>query len=273
MLINKILFKTKVGGDRVQDSQEIAKRLTKHALKIGFQVIDSIEQADPWTVMIPIGGDGTVLAAAKEAAGKQIPILGINIGNVGFLTDVLPEMTDEQLDAFLLNLSYPGNFKWDERRLLCVNLKGKQYLAMNDVVISNLYADSIIEYELLVGSSNAGKHKANSIIISTPTGSTAYAMFAGGSIIEPDLDVMEIVPVASMSMSARPMIVGGNKQVVVRVTPKEGKRVAVRTDGVLVDDDAQLSITIQRVEGVVTLMHPKDWNFYDLLRNKLGWNK
>ena len=149
-------------------------------------------------------------------------------------------------------------------------------MALNDVVISDLYADSIIEYELHVGSSNAGKHKANSVIVSTPTGSTAYAMFAGGAIIEPDLDVLEIIPVAALTMSARPMIVSGCNPIKVRITKKDGAENSIKADGIrcaIPQHTGDLEVTITRLEKQVTLLHTPEWNFFELLNKKLGWNR
>jgi NAD+ kinase len=278
MAYSTILIKTKVGGARMDDSLRIADELERHAKIHGFRVIRDIsEVVDPEaTVMIPIGGDGTVLVGAKEVIELGIPLVGINIGNLGFLTDLPPTQTRDATHAFFNSLKSPELLKRDQRTLLSVNAGGHECVAMNEVVISDLYSDSIIEYELHVGSSNAGKHKANSIIISTPTGSTAYAMFAGGAIIEPDLDVLEIIPVAAMSMTARPMIVSGTRPVTVRITAKEGRQNSIKADGVMcatLQQSEDMIVTIKRLEKKVVLLHAPEWNFYDVLSNKLGWNK
>jgi NAD+ kinase len=278
MAYSTILIKTKVGGARMDDSLQIANELERHARIHGFRVIRDIKDVvDPHsTVMIPIGGDGTVLVGAKEVIDLGIPLVGINIGNLGFLTDLPPTQTQDATHAFFNSLKSPETLKRDQRTLLSVNAGGEECVAMNEVVISDLYSDSIIEYELHVGSSNAGKHKANSIIISTPTGSTAYAMFAGGSIIEPDLDVMEIIPVAAMTMSARPMIVSGTRPVTVRITAKQGRQNSIKADGIscaVLQQESDMIVTIKRLEKKVTLLHAPEWNFYDVLSNKLGWNK
>jgi NAD+ kinase len=277
MAYSTILIKTKVGGARMDDSLRIADELERHARIHGFNVIRDVSEVTnaKETVMIPIGGDGTVLVGAKEVIELDIPIVGINIGNLGFLTDLPPTQTRDATHAFFNSLKSPETLKRDQRTLLSVHAGGEQCVAMNEVVISDLYSDSIIEYELHVGSSNAGKHKANSIIISTPTGSTAYAMFAGGAIIEPDLDVMEIIPVAAMTMSARPMIVSGTRPVTVRITAKPGRQNSVKADGVscaILQQDDDMIVTIKRLEQKVTLLHAPEWNFYDVLSNKLNWN-
>ena len=274
MAFSTIFIKTKIGGARVAESVEIAKTLAEQAKAQGFRVIYDIKDVmyPENTVMIPIGGDGTVLFSAKEVIDHQIPIIGINVGNLGFLTDVIHEGA---YYALFNCLKTPGKLIRDQRTVLNINVGGVDYMALNDVVISDLYADSIIEYELNVGSANAGKHKANSLIVSTPTGSTAYAMFAGGAIIEPDLDVLEIIPVAAMTMTARPMIVSGARPINVTVTAKPGRQNSIKADGVscaIPQHDGNLHVTITRLEKKVTLLHSLVWNFYDVLSNKLGWN-
>ena len=131
MTFSTILIKTKVGGERVEDSLRIADELERHAKIHGFQVIRDIEDADfpDKTVMIPIGGDGTVLVAAKEAIDKNIPIIGINIGNLGFLTDLSPTQSREATHEFFDSLKSGTNLKYDKRTLLTVDVGGKQCLA------------------------------------------------------------------------------------------------------------------------------------------------
>jgi NAD+ kinase len=282
MPFSTILIKTKVGGDRVEDSLRIADELERHAKIHGFRVIRDINEViyPENTVMIPIGGDGTVLVAAKEAIHLNLPIIGINIGNLGFLTDLPPTQTREATHQFFDSLKNGTNLKYDRRTLLTLNVAGEEIVAMNDIVVSDRLSDSIIEYELQVGESNAGKHKANSVIVSTPTGSTAYAMFAGGAIIEPDLDVIEIVPVAAMSMSARPMIVGGHNVITVKVTSRTGRSLSVKADGqeTMVPIPEQLigktiDVVIRRLEKKINLLHSSSWNYFDVLSQKLHWNR
>ncbi len=284
MTYSTILLKTKVGGARMEDSVTIADEMERHAKIHGFHVIRTIrEVTDPEnTIMIPIGGDGTALAGALETLkhGHSIPIIGINIGNLGFLTDLPPTQTREATHAFFDSLKDSSSLKYDRRTVLQVKALGSTCMAMNDVVVSGKYSDTMIQYELHVGSSFAGKHKANSLIVSTPTGSTAYAMAAGGAIIEPDLDVMEIIPVAAASMSARPMIVGGHNVVTVRVRGDVDFQLSVKADGQSVscvlppnyNKTLPYEVKIIRLDKKVTLVHAAGWNFFDVLSEKLHWN-
>jgi len=290
-MYNKILFIPKIGGANVGLANCLIAFAKKHlALRqnnpqfgsewLEIKIIESYEEADDRTLVVPVGGDGTVLYAAKSALELNLPILGVNLGQVGFLTDLTA--TEETLDILFDSLFiYTSSvqqeeiFKKDYRTLLSVEFNGNEYLALNDFVISDLYSDSIINYDLQIGASAAGKHKANSVIVATPTGSTAYALMVGGSIIEPDLDVMEIVPVAPLTMASRPIIVSGKSAITIDVHNKKGREVSCKADGQeiarLRGDDTRITIT--RHEKKVTLLHYADWNYFEKLSLKLGWNK
>lgn len=251
-----------------------------------LQIIDSWDQVDDTTVVVPVGGDGTVLYAAKLALEKGVPLIGINLGQVGFLTDLsinevqfhrlFSALIDQFCKLFSASLQQDGyKFKTDHRTLLSVKFNETEYLAMNDFVISDLYADSIINYDLKIGKSIAGRHRANSVIVSTPTGSTAYALMVGGSIIEPDLNVMEIIPVAPLTMASRPIICSGDSEVQIDVHNKKGREISLKGDG---QEIARfrgdgIKITLKKHEHKVTLLHFEDWNYFEKLSLKLGWNK
>ena len=277
-MFKKILLVPKVGGPNVNIANELVKDIQKY-WRGPIEFIFSVDEADDETIAIPIGGDGTVLYCAKMVIDKNIPIIGINLGYVGFLTDT-PSPYREVCDLLNRLVSYMHKsdnykgFKKDERTLLSVVVDGKEFVALNDFVISDMYSDQIIDYELSVGGQGAGRHKANSVIVSTPTGSTAYAMFVGGAIIEPDLDVLEIIPVASMSMFSRPIIVSGKNEIQIKVKAKEGRQVALKADGITCEVLTSDSIiTIKRHEKKITLLHDDDWNFFNKLTDKLNWNR
>jgi NAD+ kinase len=290
---NKILFVPKVGGANVNEAFDYiahAKKCladyqqdSKYAnSKVNrLTIIESYQEVDEQTVLVPVGGDGTVLHAAKAALEFNLPIIGFNLGRVGFLTDLTASYHSVMHLFFALvgeaqlYADNPDIFKEDHRTLLSVEFNGFEYVAMNDFVISDLYADSIINYDLKVGNSEAGTHKANSVIVATPTGSTAYALMVGGSIIEPDLDVIEVIPVAPLTMASRPIIMSGKSGVTITVHNKKGREVSCKADGQEVvrlrGDDT--TITIKRHDRKVRLLHLQDWNYFEKLSLKLGWNK
>jgi NAD+ kinase len=286
-VFKKIFVIPKVGGANVQRSHDVIKSMHRVLMEnydslCDLQIIDSIADIDENTVAVPVGGDGTVLYAAKMLAelNIDIPIIGFNLGQLGFLTDMLPTTIAiwELFDTILDYEDSPNNkgpFTEDHRTMLSfTDADGNTSIALNDFVISNQYSDSIVKYDLGIGESFAGTHKANGVIVCTPTGSTAYAMNVGGSIIEPDLDVMQIVAVAGMGMSNRPIIVKGSDVITISVKGVEGRTVSLKADGIerqlYVDTDA--TIKIVRHEKKVRLLHMAGWNYFDKLRQKMNWN-
>lgn len=284
-MFNKIFVVPKVGGAKVEESYKVIENMKLCLNEMEYQgvdlkIIESAQDIDENTVAVPIGGDGTVLYTAKllAEAGIDIPIIGFNLGQVGFLTDMQPDYGSiHKLYATILGIGKPWGSKFveDKRTLLSVtDEEGHEFLALNDFVISNLFSDSIIKYDLSIGESYAGQHKANGVIVSTPTGSTAYAMNLGGPIIEQDLDVVEIVPIAGMGLSTRPIIVGGHSTITVKVQAKQGNSVSIKADGRECGRfyDRDVNITIKRHEKKVRLLHFAGWNFFDRIREKLNWN-
>lgn len=284
-MFNKIFVVPKVGGANVAVSHEVIQHMKLVLTEtdyndVDLKIIESAQDIDENTVAVPIGGDGTVLYTAKllAEAGIDIPIIGFNLGQVGFLTDMQPTFSDiHKLYGSILGMDEPwcSKFVEDQRTLLSVtDEQGHEYMALNDFVVSNLYSDNIIKYDLSIGESYAGNHKANGVIVSTPTGSTAYAMNVGGAIIEPDLDVVEIVPIAGMGLSTRPIIVGGNNVITVEIKGLPGRIVAFKADGRECGrfDNEDVKITIKRHEKKVRLWHYEGWNFFDRIREKLNWN-
>jgi NAD+ kinase len=271
-----ILPITKVAGEKVELSEFIASHIKHSAIlqKQGIKVIDDFGKANERTVVVAIGGDGTVLYAAKHAVHFDLPTIGVNLGKVGFLSDI-------HIDAVIDNLSNIANPEmWlhEERALLeYVDSDNNRHIAMNDFVVSNRFSDSIVKYELTIGDSYAGKHQANSVIIATPTGSTAYALYVGGPIIEPSLDVIEIIPVAAMSMSSRPIIAPSHRPVKVKISTSD---ISLKADGrdcggsclkLQMFSEGEVEITIKQYEKKAKMLHPQGWNFFKKMTEKLGW--
>lgn len=273
MQFNKILPICKVGGARVEEAAKLISKIERSSVlqKAGLEIIKSWTQADDKTLVVPIGGDGTVLHAAKSAVEFGLPLLGVNLGNIGFLTDLY---SDEAID-WLQAINEPNLWIEEERTLLRV--EHTDCLALNDFVISDTQSDSIIRYNLRIGAQDAGNHKANGVIVATPTGSTAYALYVGGSIIEPSLDVIEIIPVAAMSMSSRPIIASGKSEIRIKIQLKPGRKVSLKADGQdcdisAVSSDGLAEIVITQYDKKVRMLHMKDWNFFSKMTDKLGWN-
>jgi len=223
---------------------------------------------------IVIGGDGTLLQAAHLFTAHAIPLVGINLGRLGFLTDISPETMQAEIAAIL-----QGNYHAEQRLLLeaeIVRTGGRQACmpALNDVVIQKADGGRLIEFETYVDGRFVCAHRADGIIIATPTGSTAYALSGGGSILHPSVDAVILVPICPHALGDRPIVVRGDCKIEITVNDTHGGNARVSSDGqqtrLLEADDR---VQIQRSAASVTLIHPHDHDYYAILRTKLHWGR
>ena len=228
------------------------------------------ESAD---LIISLGGDGTLCRSAREYSTAGVPVLGINLGGLGFLTEIPLDTFGEGLQAVC-----SGECLIEERIMLEANIlrDGKQfssYLALNDVVISKSSLPRTISLETFVSGDLVTTYSADGIIISSPTGSTAYSLSAGGAIVDPRLDVILISPICAHTLSVRPLIISGDETVC--VSPK------APFQDILLTVDGQECHTLRMTDKVevckspsrarlVRLRHKK--SFFETLRTKLGWS-
>jgi NAD+ kinase len=221
-------------------------------------------------VVIVFGGDGTLLYAARLVGTSGIPILGINLGSLGFLTEV---KLDKMHEAFEVLLS--GLYQLEERILLDVEVLregrvGGQYLALNDAVINKHALARIIDLEVSVNSEPVLHTRADGLIISTPTGSTAYSLAAGGPILYPKLDAIIIAPICPHTLTNRPLVIPDRESV--EVCLRRGAEVMLTVDGqVGMSLQQQDSVRIRRAQSTLRLILPSGNNFFKLLREKLRW--
>lgn len=225
-------------------------------------------------LVIVVGGDGTLLHAARLLAPRSVPMVGINAGRLGFLADIPAERLAASLDAVLA-----GDFVEEPRALLKAEvMRGGEPAwagtALNDVVVQKCDAGRMIEFETHVDGSYVCRHRADGIIVSTPTGSTAYALSAGGPILHPALDALAIVPICPHTLSDRPIVVGNNAQIEIRMRDTENPDAQVVLDG---QDHADLGpgdcVVIRRDGQPARLLHPAGHDYYKLLRQKLHWGR
>ena len=218
---------------------------------------------------IVIGGDGTLLSSAREMVDAGIPLLGINLGRLGFLVDISPEDMLGTLGAVL-----DGHYEQDSRFLLRCEIGDKEpQLALNDVVLHKWNIARMIEFETWVNGKFIDTQRSDGMIISTPTGSTAYALSGGGPLLAPSLDAIAMVPICPHTLSNRPIVVHGNSQILISVCGKTDP------DHVRVTCDGQASLRIDPGEKVrvhkhpvpLRLLHPTGHDHYQILRAKLGW--
>jgi len=216
------------------------------------------------------GGDGTLLYAARLVGSSGVPILGINLGSLGFLTEV--KLTDMH-EAFERLLA--GNYQLENRMLLNVEVVrggnvSARYLALNDAVINKGALARIIELEVSINSQPVLYTRADGLIISTPTGSTAYSLAAGGPILHPTLDAFIIAPICPHTLTNRPVVIPENDTVVVCL--RRGADVMLTVDGqVGMPLEPQDCLRVRRAESMLSLVLPFGHNFFKLLREKLRW--
>ena len=223
---------------------------------------------DTVDLIIVFGGDGTLLNSARQYLEHEIPILGVNMGNVGFLTDIKTDNFEESLKDIL-----NGSYKIEERNLVSAEYNDNHIYGLNEVVIhSGAYAQ-LMRYRLNVNNKVVYEQRSDGLIIATPTGSTAYALSAGGPIIHPSLDVWTILPMLPQSLSSRPFIISSNENVEIELFDGPSDNAKICVDG---QDDIDLpyglKITISKTHKTLKLVHPEDNDFFEACREKLGWS-
>ena len=221
---------------------------------------------------IAIGGDGTMLRAAHLLADYNVPLLGINRGRLGFLADIPANAVIRRLDEILR-----GNYIEDERfQLHCeIESKGKTLMeshAFNDVIIQKGNIAKLIELETFVNGNFLHRQRSDGMIISSPTGSTAYALAGGGPILHPALNALVLVPICPHTLSNRPVVIDGNSVVEVIIGTPQIDRAYMTCDGEIVCELVTGDkINIQKKDKKIRLIHPADHDHFKILRDKLNW--
>lgn len=221
---------------------------------------------------VVVGGDGTMLHAARSLADHEVPLVGVNLGHLGFLTDIPPSLMTDSLDQILA-----GNYTVEERLMLRATvLRGGEevvaYDALNDLVLHKWDSARMIELETYIDGHFLNVFRADGLIVSTPTGSTAYALSAGGPLVHPTLSALLIVPVCPHTMSNRPIVIGGDARIEVVVSDQRRDHAQITSDGqVSFALQAGDRVVIVRKDRPVRLLHPARHDHYDVLRAKLRW--
>lgn len=271
-----------VGETLLQISEELAKHKcnvmleAETASKIGDLKLPvaSLEKiGTECNLAIIVGGDGTLLNAARNLIDYNVPIMGINLGRLGFLVDVSPDEMAMRFDEL-----FEGKFEEEHRIILTATVEhvdGKisENDAFNDVVVHKWDVARMIETETYINGKFLNSMRADGLIVSTPTGSTAYALSGGGPILQPDLDALVLVPICPHTMSFRPIVIDGESKIEMHVKDSTDKAQLTcdgQTNLALVPGD---KITIQRKSRVVRLIHPCKHDHYEILRAKLRWGE
>ena len=263
------------------DLTDLAKHLTAKNIEVwieestaeyvdlaGFKT-ESLEKiGSNVDLVIVMGGDGTMLSVARNLIDHNVPLVGINRGRFGFLTDLRAEDMLEQLDKIL-----SGDFIEEPRVMLTAQVMRDGQLvhdnfALNDVVIKS--ALRLIELEVTIDQKFVHKQRADGLIISTPTGTTAYALSAGGQILHPNLQAISLVPICPHTLSNRPIAVHSDS--LIEITLMQFDEAHLSFDGQFqVTLEVGDKITVNRAKQTISLLHPSDYCYFDMLRNKLNW--
>ncbi|MDH5710581.1 MAG: NAD(+) kinase [Gammaproteobacteria bacterium] len=225
-------------------------------------------------IVIALGGDGTMLNAARSLADKDVPLIGINIGRLGFLADISPNQIDTVLDDIL-----SGKHIKEKRFLLEANVVRNEEVifsadALNDVVIHVRDVARMIEFETRINGQFVNHQRADGLIVSTPTGSTAYALSSGGPILQSDLDAITLVPICPHTLSSRPLVVDSSAEVNILISETKQAIAQLTCDGqTSFNVDIGDHIIIKRKQHRITLLHPQGHNNFDILRAKLRWSE
>lgn len=225
-------------------------------------------------LVIVVGGDGCLLGAARDLARHKVPLLGVNRGRLGFLTDIHPTEIEARMDEVL-----QGEYTVEHRFLLEAQIRrdGKmmgENSALNDVVFHSGNSVKMLEFELYVDGDFVYRQRSDGLIMSTPTGSTAYALSGGGPIMHPRLDAIVLVPMFPHTLSSRPIVIDGNSEIKIFVSPTNDFKPLLNCDGqggLMVEPEDWLYI--RKRSHPLKLLHPKTHSFYEACRSKLGWSE
>lgn len=219
---------------------------------------------------VVLGGDGTMLTAARALVDYKIPLVGINRGHFGFLTDLSAEQMLSGLTSIL-----NGEFELEQRMLLFAKVVRERRIVnqghvLNDIVVSRGGMASLIELEVHIDGHFVHRQRSDGLIVATPTGTTAYSLSAGGPILHPSLDAIALVPICPHALSNRPIAINSTSKI--EITLLRGEDARVHFDGQLnIDFRMDDKVFVERAEKTITLLHPRGHNHYDMLRQKLHW--
>lgn len=259
-----------------EDFFKIKKCFEKHNIEFILEknsalMIDEEQSDDLETIckkvdiLISIGGDGTLLSVVRRSFSYDIPVLGIHMGTLGFLTDIVFDELPEFLDDMML-----GNYRIDNRMLVECKVNDKTYFAFNDIVISRKTVSSMLKVKAKINEESFNSYHGDGVIISTPTGSTAYNLSVGGPIVYPLTEAFIITPVAPHSLSQRPLVMPAEIEIEFKIKDKQGAVILIDGQDIIeVENEVIIKVTIANKKA--KLIHRKKRDFFKVLNEKLGW--
>lgn len=260
-------FLTRQGCDVVLD-----KETALHTGLNQYPMLEMAEIGKQCDLGLVIGGDGTMLGIGRQMARYGLPLIGINQGRLGFITDIPIQSYQDVLQPML-----QGNYQTEDRSLLQAHVMRDQRsvfsaLAMNDVVVNRGGTSGMVELRVEVDGRFVATQRADGLIIATPTGSTAYSLSVGGPLMHPSIGGWVMAPIAPHTLSNRPIVLPESSEISIEIVA--GRYVSANFD---MQSLAELMlgdrITVQRSEHKVRFLHPAGWNYFDTLRKKMHWNE
>lgn len=227
-------------------------------------------------LVVVVGGDGTLLDAGRTVAVHGVPLLGINLGRLGFMVDVLPEEMKTTLDQV-----FAGDYIAEARIMITAHLKPagsarteQGVPAINECVVRNQAFARVLDFDTYMNGVFISHHRADGMVIATPTGSTAYALSGGGPVVHPRLNALALVPICPHTLSDRPLIVDADNEVEIRIAQTLDGGALYTSDGQVSQElAAGDSVVVARAPHDLHLIHPPGYDYFNILRNKLHWGR
>ena len=279
-----------IGNDRDTRVTESLRTLAAHLAARGRRVLVDDASSMDWEagvhrepegalasqvdLVVAVGGDGTMLHAARLASPHGVPVLGVNRGRLGFLADIGPADLRQRLDEIL-----DGHYVRDQRAMLQATVESPSAAdrtchALNDVVLLKWRTGRMLDFETWIDGRYVNTHGGDGIVVATATGSTAYALSCGGPILYPELDALVLAPICPHTLSDRPIVVRSSSTIEIRLLERPDTQAQVTCDGVTIGELAPGDrLLVKPADTHVTLLHPRDHDYYRILRSKLRWGR
>lgn len=232
------------------------------------------EMSQSCDLVIAVGGDGNLLNAARHFSTHDVPVLGVNRGTLGFLTDIKPEELEQELQPILAGRYYEEKRFLVDARVKQDGIFTYQGNALNDIVLFPGQVAQLIEFELFIDQQFVYSQRSDGLIIATPTGSTAYSLSAGGPIMQPHLNALVLVPMFPHTLTSRPIVIDADSSIVIHIAEYNKTHPRLSYDGQAhVSLKPGTEIHVQKQRQALRLIHPENHDYYQVLRTKLQWGK
>ncbi len=248
--------------------------LADAAESLSARAVDDADIAAEADLIVAVGGDGTMLHAARLTGDGKVPLLGVNRGRLGFLADISPAEMLENLDQIL-----DGDYSRESRLQLDAKITSsdgseRSAVALNDIVLQRRETGRMLDFETRIADRFVNTHAGDGIIVATPTGSTAYALSCGGPILEPLLDALVVVPICPHTLSDRPIVIPSSLDIGPKLLHRHDTKAEVSVDGHSLGElEPADSLLISESKNRITLIHPPGYDYYEILRSKLHWGR